>query len=237
MSVRTVSSTSLSPRSLAGAVPQVRSGAWVRHPAWLELPEVTASEAKLVGLYAVFPDFGYIAMNCESNYTVNWGDGVTENFSSGVPAYHNYDYSDADLSGTDGPVTFSSNGSLVERALHGFLDGDTVAFFNLSGVGGDSLESASYYVVNATANAFQISRTPGGSPVTIYSSGTGTLLPYKQALVTVTPNGGALSRINLWVKHNASFLQSYYDTGWLDLLVGGSGLGASGLTISNIEAN
>lgn len=34
---------------------------------------------------------------CQGAYTVNWGDGITENFASGVKAEHKYTYSDVDL--------------------------------------------------------------------------------------------------------------------------------------------
>jgi hypothetical protein len=65
------------------------------------LPTITDSDQKFVGLHAVFPDSNFLALNAAGNYTVNWGDGLTENFSSGVTANHIFDYSNSALTGTD----------------------------------------------------------------------------------------------------------------------------------------
>ena len=69
------------------------AGEWVRPSDWLPLPTVTDTESKFVGLHAVWPDANFLALSATGNYTVNWGDGVTENFNSGDTAYHIYDYS------------------------------------------------------------------------------------------------------------------------------------------------
>jgi surface protein len=67
---------------------------WVRNPAWLTLPVLGVSDQRMVGLLAVTnDDSNYIALSCAGNYTVDWGDGVTENFASGAVAQHLYTYS------------------------------------------------------------------------------------------------------------------------------------------------
>ena len=67
---------------------------WVRPADWLPLPEVLETEEKFVGLYAVDDDdSNYVAILAEGNYTVDWGDGVVEDFASGVVAEHKYTYS------------------------------------------------------------------------------------------------------------------------------------------------
>ena len=124
---------------------------WVRPADWLALPTVADTEQKLVGLYAVYNnDSNFIAINCAGNYTVDWGDGITENVSSGVNAYHNFTYSDVDLS----PVVCSRG--------------------------------------------------------------------YKMAIVTITPNGGNLTSIDLNVRHTAT--SATYSAGWLDIVISGPNL-------------
>ena len=71
---------------------------WVRPTDWLTMPTVLATEQKFVGLHAVFPNdslvdsSNYVALMCYGNYTVDWGDGVIENFNQAITAYHIYDY-------------------------------------------------------------------------------------------------------------------------------------------------
>jgi surface protein len=68
-------------------------GEWVRPADWLPLPEVLATEQKLVGLYAVDDDdSNYVAILAQGAYTVDWGDGVVENFASAVQAEHQYNF-------------------------------------------------------------------------------------------------------------------------------------------------
>ena len=67
---------------------------YVRPDYWLQLPYVGPTEQKFVGLFAVYDIYdNYVAFTCSGNYTVDWGDGVVENISSGVRAEHRYDYS------------------------------------------------------------------------------------------------------------------------------------------------
>jgi len=74
---------------------------WVRPADWLPMPNVEATEQKIVGLHAVWPTEGnFCAFTIAGAFTVDWGDGVTEDFASGATAYHEYDYDDADLDGT-----------------------------------------------------------------------------------------------------------------------------------------
>jgi surface protein len=100
MSIRTVSASpttsnaGLNTKSLQSGQP------WVRNPQWLALPTVLPTDQKFVGLYAIFPLSNFIALVAAGDYTVDWGDGVTENFASGVVAYHEYDYTNAAFNGT-----------------------------------------------------------------------------------------------------------------------------------------
>ena len=65
---------------------------WVRPADWLPLPTLTESDQKFVGLHAIYPDANFVALSASGNYTVDWGDGVVENFVSGAVAQHEYNY-------------------------------------------------------------------------------------------------------------------------------------------------
>ena len=213
MSTRRVQSSAIKPRSLgAGIAP------WVRNPSWRALTAVGVSEQKFSGVVAVFPQGSYLALSAAGNYTVDWGDGASENVNTGVTANKLYDFNDADLANTNGPVTLTDAGDLVERTAHGYVNGMEVRFYNIVSTTGLTT-AQTYYVINATANNFQVAATVGGSAIALSTNGSATLLPYKQAIVTVTPNGGTLTSININVKNTTSGLQAY-ETGWLDIEVG-----------------
>ena len=248
MSIRNVQQNNLATKSLAAPRPIIRPKGtlipgtplpWVRDPSWLTLPSVISTDQKFVGLHAVFPNSGnFVALSAAGNYTVDWGDGTTENISSGVQANHSYDFTDGDLAGTDGPVTFTDSGDLVTRNNHGYINGDVVRFYSIVSTTGIT-EGQYYYVINANTNDFQISTTSGGSAVALTTDGTGSLLPYKQAIVVVTPQGGAnLTTLNLKLNHNQSGLYtSGYSSGWLDIILSMPNCTTSGLTISTASGS
>ena len=67
---------------------------WTRPSDWLTMPTITSSDQKVALLVSVFDnDSNFIALLCSGNYTVDWGDGVTENINAGVKAQHIYTYS------------------------------------------------------------------------------------------------------------------------------------------------
>lgn len=136
---------------------------WVRPADWLAMPTVAPTDEKFVGLHAVYGDSNFVSLQASGAYTVNWGDGVVENFASGVQANHIYDYNNAALNGTE--------------------------------------------------------CTRG----------------YKQALITVTPQGGQhLTAFDLNKKHPTTGLQ-LYNAGWLDVVIGSPYFTASGLVISTVN--
>lgn len=59
-------------------------------------------------------------------------------------------------------VCTSSSGLLITYALHGLLNGDKIYIANVTG---GTLTQGFYYVINSTANTFQISLTSGGSAI------------------------------------------------------------------------
>ena len=197
---------------------------WIRNPSWTALPSVTSGDNKFVGLHRVDPDSNFLALRAAGNYTVDWGDGsATENINTGVDAQHQYTFTDAGLSGTNAPVTLTDTGDLVSRTAHGYSNGYTVRFYNIVSTTGLS-EAQVYYVISATADTFQVSATQGGSAVALTTDGTATLLPYKLAVVTVTPQAGqTFTTINLHRKHTQSGLNAY-SSGFLDIVIAGSSL-------------
>lgn len=62
---------------------------------WLDIDSLVSSgDHKVVLLHAVWNnDSNFCALQCASNYTVDWGDGVVENFAANVSAYHKFTYS------------------------------------------------------------------------------------------------------------------------------------------------
>jgi surface protein len=209
---------------------------WRRNPSWPAC-EANSGDNRVRGLYAVWPDgANFIALTVSAAYTVDFGDGTTTNFASGVQANYEYSYSAASLVGTEAPVTFTDVGDLVTRTAHGYTDGMQVRFFNITTTTG-IVNGQFYFVINATANTFQVAATSGGSALALTNDGTGQLLPYRIATVTITPQAANnLTSINLFVKHNQSGLANGYVTGWLDLAYAASTittltLGASSTTV------
>jgi surface protein len=73
---------------------------YTRPADWLTLPTVLDTDQKIVMLHAVYDhDANFCALECASNYTVNWGDGVVEDFAANVSAYHIFNY--ANHAGTE----------------------------------------------------------------------------------------------------------------------------------------
>lgn len=70
---------------------------WVRPADWLTLPTVLDTDQKFVGLHMVHPDANFLALTAAGNYTVDWGDGLVEDFASGVVAQHEYNYATYDV--------------------------------------------------------------------------------------------------------------------------------------------
>ena len=78
---------------------------YIRPDDWLELPEVLETDQKMVALFAVHEaQKNIVAFTASGAYTVDWGDGVVEDFAAGAVASHNYDYTDL------APETWSSRG-------------------------------------------------------------------------------------------------------------------------------
>jgi len=180
----------LSPTFLRGQTPipsATPKAPWYRNPSWLPLPTVAPGETRIVGVYAVVPGKTYYQLVIQTgNFTIDWGDGVTESFSgSTTPRGHVYDFENPLLAGTNAPVTFQDTGDTVTRNNHGYTNGMTISFAEITSTTGISVNTL-YYVVGATTNTFQVSLTLGGAALPLTTDGTGVILPYKQAIISIT---------------------------------------------------
>jgi surface protein len=207
---------------------------YVRNPSWPTLPTVTASEQKLVALVSVWPgasgsDPGpnNLSVQLSGAYTVDFGDGsAVVNTGSGITTRHDYDYNNASLNNTNAPVTLTDAGDVITRSNHGYTNGMAVQFYNIVSTTGLT-EGANYYVINATTNTFQVSTSfVDSTPVSLTTDGTATLLPYKIALVTITPQASvsitSISFIDIlgtYAVSEGSFgsPRNSWNTGWLDV--------------------
>jgi surface protein len=224
MSIRTLRDNTIGKRKISADIGLLNADAvnsWVRNPSWLAMPSVTSNEQKMVALFAVRPQSNYVAFLIGGGaYTVDWGDGVVENFSAGIQCNHEYSYSNSALDGTNAPVTLTDATDLVTLANHGYTNGMVVRFYNIVSTTGIA-DTTTYYVINATTDTFQVSSTAGGSAIALTTDGTATLLPYKQAPITVTMQSGqTLTELYLNVRHSKSGLQTH-TVNYLDLIISG----------------
>jgi surface protein len=201
----------------------ITSSAFVRNPAWKALPAVSASENKIVALHAVYREANFCAFTITGSYVVDWGDGVVENFSASQQANHNYDYNSASLSGTDLPVTFQAAGDTVTLTTHSYVNGSTISFFNVQ-AGTFITSSQTYFVINPTTNTFQLATGSNGPAIDITSDISGSILEYKQAIITITPSGSFnFNTVNFQVKYTGADALAAnlpaYSTGFLDMLI------------------
>jgi hypothetical protein len=67
---------------------------YIRPSDWIPLPDVVDGEDKFVGLFHVRDDgaMDRIAIRFAGKYTVDWGDGVVENYNANQSAEHQYDF-------------------------------------------------------------------------------------------------------------------------------------------------
>ena len=204
---------------------------WFRNPCWLTLPTVTNTEQKFVGLLAIDPDVNDVRLVVEmdtslDSFRVDWGDGNVEDFidpstasTGSALVQHSYDYNNAVFNGTDAPVTFTASTNTVNRTGHGYSNGMFITFAEVTTTP-EIDRNRTYWVVNATTNTFQIATTKNGTPLDFTIDGSGKILPYKQAIVTVTPIQGRIITFSLSTRHtNLAGPAIIYDVGWLDAVV------------------
>ena len=90
--------TKIGEISGGGGTPTPVADEWVRPFEWLPLPDNIDGVEKVSILNAVFDtDSEFVAFVCQGAYTVDWGDGVVEDYASGVRAEHKYADSNVNL--------------------------------------------------------------------------------------------------------------------------------------------
>ncbi len=89
MSVKNIGGSKLITKSSKNVTKQY----WVRPQDWLSVPALTESEQKVYILMAVVDkSTNYASVNFQGAYSVDWGDGTSNNYSSGTTGDHYYDY-------------------------------------------------------------------------------------------------------------------------------------------------
>lgn len=204
--------TGLSSKTVSRVV-ETFPNPWVRDPSWPPC-EANVGDQKMVLLNAVYSARNPTASNflaffiMGGDFTVDFGDGTVTNYPASSLVDYQYSFDSPALSGTDAPVTLNATTDTVNRTAHGYTNGMTVTLYNVTSTPEVS-SGQSFFVVNATANTFQISATSGGSPILFSVDGTATLLPYKIATITVTPQAGqSITTIDL-DRRTASITNSY----------------------------
>ena len=118
-------------------------------------------------------------------------------------------------------ITFSGDPvNMVNLTAHGYTDGSLVAFYSTSTLPSNLVAGTVYYVVNATANTFQVSKSLGTAPVVFTDLGSGV-----QSVYTGTVKSEIVSQVaGVWVtrwsdptsvlasKDSIYYLVRYYDT-------------------------
>lgn len=73
-------------------VPPTKITPYTRPTEWITIPSITQGQQIFIGTFAVYNnDSNFVAFTVAGNYNVNWGDGTTGAFSSGVQANKRYD--------------------------------------------------------------------------------------------------------------------------------------------------
>lgn len=79
--------------AISGGGGSADANGWTRPAQWPAMPSIGATEEKIVGLKAVYPnDGGWCSVRASGAYTVDWGDGSSENAASNTNAEHVYNY-------------------------------------------------------------------------------------------------------------------------------------------------
>jgi hypothetical protein len=92
------------------AVYAYAQASWVRPAEWLAMPAMSPTDQRISMLVAVKDDdmnVVWFNITATAGFTVDWGDGVVENFgSANTTIGHKYQYSDADLTDTSAALGY-----------------------------------------------------------------------------------------------------------------------------------
>ncbi len=94
--------------------PSAPAAGYQRPSDWLAMPTITVTEQKVAALFLVTDsDSNFVAFRCSGAYTVDWGDGTTENVASNTTAQHNYVFTDLSASTEFGPTGSKSRQAMI----------------------------------------------------------------------------------------------------------------------------
>ena len=211
---------------------------WTRPADWPAISSPVNGTQKIEGLFAVYDietGGNACAFTCAGAYTVDWGDGsASEDFATGVQAEHTFDYDDADFtssmiagrSSTEA-VTFTDTGNLVNLTAHGFSDGQLINFASITTTTGISTYTR-YYIINSTANSFQIATAKDSTTVVaLTTDGSGSLFvpEFKLTTITITPQSGQnLTSIDFNKRHSNFTSGQDIMCPWKDIMINGASL-------------
>jgi hypothetical protein len=87
----TVSSNQVTGITLSGFTNKYAEPPTVVIGGWPSSPSVSNGDQKFVGAFAVYNNnSNFVAFTCQGNYTVDWGDGTSNNYTSNTAAYKQY---------------------------------------------------------------------------------------------------------------------------------------------------
>jgi len=101
MSIKTASSSVTKQKEWNNTNP-ISYPTWTRNSNWLAMPTLADTAQQINLLLAVFDISGgnNVSFSCSGNYTVDWGDGTSNNYSASTTASHQYSFSNANLTTT-----------------------------------------------------------------------------------------------------------------------------------------
>ena len=162
--------------------------------------EKTSMFAGCISLSEIPPISGAAIINSSSmSNFMNNDASVSKMGITGIK--YSFSVATAKLSGTQldaiytnlatvgGSVTFTDDGDLVTKTDHGYLNGQTVVFASVTTTTGITA-GYTYYVINQTANTFQVASSSGDAALPLTTNGTGTIAA---ATITVSNNYGTSS--------------------------------------------
>jgi hypothetical protein len=142
------------------------------------LPRVTTGQT-----ITVTNNFGAVAVSRSGYGTTSGSTTVTQADTTGLVA--GQEISGPGVSDAVA-VTFQDTGDTVTRTAHGIANGTPVSFATIVTTTGIATYTT-YFVVNATADTFQVADTVGGAARALTTDGSGTLL-YGTTIVSIVPN-------------------------------------------------
>jgi hypothetical protein len=144
---------------------------YVRPTQWLTLPTLSQITNRVVILNAIFPDANYVAftITVTGGYTVDWGDGTSNSYASGVQATKLYNYSTIPDSATSTSTLFRGYKQCIISITPtvGNTNFATIILSNIhSSVGTATSYSSNYLDISVSAqnaNQLEFSYTNAGT--------------------------------------------------------------------------